>query len=184
MYKSLMLYPSQLQAKAELTEILEHSMVCVLQGMSGSGKSTVGEQVIADYFAINGRTIEEDRVSFEVDRLIRLMVNRARVIVLSPVGSNPSFLSGHLRTIPPVVKMRCLAPNEVESWMDTVEPALTEEERALVRTYSLGVPLHIERFCRRRPVMHSSVFSQCCVHLQQIVNKCCLSGKNRNGELA
>lgn len=170
-----MLYASQIRAKDELTQCLATSPACVLQGLSGSGKSLVAGQVIAEGFK-GGRAVDEMRAGYEIERLKEMVAQNLRIVILSGT-SNSSNVTKQFDSAVPIVTMGCMTAEEVEGWMNSLTPPLEEGERSLMRTYGLAVPLLLEYLSHRRPVTEITVIPLCNAYLQGVVEQNGLGGK-------
>jgi hypothetical protein len=179
--KCFVLYASQRQAKEELASQLATSQVCVLQALSGSGKSLVADEVVKEGFP-GARTVESGRVSLDIDELREAIAKELRVLVLSG-SSDSTYLSQYFDAAPPIVTMKCMSPAEVEAWMDAVTPPLQPQERALMRSHGLGVPLLLEHLSHRRPLTDVAAIPLCTAYLQGVVEQNALGGEERADDL-
>lgn len=176
-----MLYASQTRAKDELAKQLAVSPVAVLQGLSGSGKSLVAEQVITESFE-GGRAVDEYRAGFQIDSLKEKVAQNLRVVLLSGTA-NSSYVSKQFNSAVPIVTMGCMTAEEVEGWMDALTPPLEDGERLLMRTYGLAVPLLLEHLSHHRPLTEISAVPMCTAYLQRIIEQNQLAGDDLQEEL-
>lgn len=118
-----------------------------------------------------------------LDDIMQLQRDEMRMIILAQPHTDITRLMVDKNVSVNVVGIKCLTPEEVRQWMDTISPALSDDERSCVLEYSLGIPLLLERFFQHRPITSASAFSQCAVYLQEIVEQSFLGGERRNQDI-
>jgi hypothetical protein len=177
-----MLYPSQEVAQESLRHSLSTHEISILQGLSGSGKSLVAEDVMAD--GDRGIIMECGEVNMtNLDRIKDAITAKLRVVLLAQPETDFSYIHEHVSADTGGVHMRSLSAADVETWMNGVQPELSPDERDCILEYSLGIPLLIDVLCKTRPITRTSALPKCAVYLQTMIETSFLAGSDYKEKL-
>ncbi len=116
--------------------------------------------------------IDIGMIHYRIDEIKAAMQKQTRMAVLMHPGFTPESVGNGIVMHPDAVQIRCLTSSELMTWLDTAKPKLSTHERELILTYSLGVPLLLERFLTHRPVTLERVLPQCAAYIQGVVDQC------------
>lgn len=157
-----MLFPSQQRAADALrTRTDANAGAVVLRGLSGMGKSTVAEHALQPHEHV---VLDAGMPRKELLALRDAVARGVRSVLLAQPDQPLDSIDAPLH--PEEVRLQGLLPQEVDAWLEQCSPALTPEERVMVQTYSLGVPLLLKRILSQRPVAANTAYVECAAYLQ------------------